>query len=59
MITGVGIVILLWSVIKVLNSTEMTDESYLGGAKGKEFTADVHGLFLDYLYRPDSDDSRE
>ena len=34
-ITGVGIVILLWSVIKVLNSTEMTMNRIWGVRKGR------------------------
>ena len=44
-ITGVGIVILLWSVIKVLNSTEMTMNRILWVRKGRS----LRRMFTDYF----------
>ena len=44
-ITGVGIVILLWSVIKVLNSTEMTMNRIWGVRKGRS----LRRMFTDYF----------
>lgn len=45
LITGVGIVILLWSVIKVLNSTEMTMNRIWGVRKGRS----LRRMFTDYF----------
>lgn len=45
LITGVGIVILLWSVIKVLNSTEMTMNRIWGIRKGRS----LRRMFTDYF----------
>lgn len=44
-VTGVGIVILLWSVIKVLNSTELTMNRIWGVRKGRS----LRRMFTDYF----------
>lgn len=44
-VTGFGIVILLWSVIKVLNSTELTMNRIWGIRKGRS----IRRMFTDYL----------
>lgn len=44
-VTGFGIVILLWAVIKVLNSTELTMNRIWGIRKGRS----IRRMFTDYL----------
>lgn len=44
-VTGVGIVVLLWAVIKVLNSTEMTMNRIWGVRKGRS----LRRMFTDYF----------